>query len=78
MIASISESKTLTKYKSCKYKNVNLMVKNVVQIKSGITISVGVSVKIKKYICARNIKFAILVLVLVKMVNIKAALLVIQ
>ena len=49
MITGINESKTLTKHISCTV-NVNLMVDNVIQIKSGIMINVGVNVKIQKNI----------------------------
>ena len=42
------------------------MVENVTQIKSGITINVVVSAKIKKNICAKKIIFEILLHVLVK------------
>ena len=51
--------------------NVNLMVENVIQIKSGIMINVDVSIKIqKKYCVCKNIKFTVLRHVVVKMVNI--------
>ena len=51
--------------------NVNLMVENLIQIISGITINVDVSVKIQKNImCAIKIIFGILILVVAKMVNI--------
>ena len=47
------------------------MVKNEIQINSGITINVDVSAKIKKNImCAKKIIFAILVHALAKMINI--------
>ena len=50
--------------------NVSLIVKNVTQIKSGITISVGRSVKMKKNImCAKTVMFGILQHVAAKMVN---------
>ena len=46
------------------------MIKNVIQIKSGIKINVGASVKIQKNIvCARKVIFEILLHVVVKMIN---------
>ena len=51
--------------------NVNLMVENVIKIKSEITINIGVSTKSQKnVICAKKIIFGILLHVVVKMVNI--------
>ena len=57
MITGINELKTLTNHIPCNV-NINLMVKFVIQIKSGITTNVGVNVKIQKisymskdYIC---------------------------
>ena len=48
--------------------NVNLMQENVTQIKSGITINVDVSAKIREnIICAKNFLMRILVHVLEKM-----------
>ena len=44
MITGINESKTLTKHISCKC-TCNLLVENATQIKSGIIINVGTSVK---------------------------------
>ena len=50
--------------------NVILMLEKVTRIKSGITISVGVSVKTRKNImCAKTVIFEILLRVIVKMVN---------
>ena len=50
--------------------NVNLMVENVIQIKSGIT-NVYVRVKIwKNIMCGKNIKFVIVLHVVAKIVNI--------
>ena len=50
---------------------VNLMADIVIQIKSGITINVGVSVKIEKNIaCVKKIKFGMLLHSVLKMVNI--------
>ena len=47
------------------------MVENIIQIKSGIKISVDVSAKIcKNTLCAKKIKNGILLHVVVKMVNI--------
>ena len=48
--------------------NVNLIVENVIQIKSGIIINVGASVKNVIYV--KNIIFGILLLVVVKIENI--------
>ena len=51
--------------------NVNLMVENVIETKSGITINVGASVKMKKNTeCAKKITFGILLHVIEKIVNI--------
>ena len=47
MITGINESKTLAKHILSEYK-CNLMEESVIQIKSGITINVRVSVKKKK------------------------------
>ena len=47
MITGINESKTLAKHTLSEYK-CNLMEESVIQIKSGITINVRVSVKKKK------------------------------
>ena len=44
------------------------MVENIIQIKSGITINVSVSVKNK--ICMKKVRFGTLLDVVVKMVNI--------
>ena len=49
MITGIDESQTLTKQYHVNV-NVILMVENVTRMKSGITINVGVSVKIRKKI----------------------------
>ena len=48
------------------------MVESVIQIRRGITINIDASVKIQKknIFCAKNIKFGILLHVVVKMVNI--------
>ena len=47
------------------------MVENVTQIKIGIAISVGVSVKVQKNIvCAKKIIFGTLIYVVAKLVNI--------
>ena len=59
--------------------NVNFMVENVTQIKSGIKINVGVSAKTQKNIIfAKVFIFGIIEHLLVKMVNIYKVLLVIQ
>ena len=51
--------------------HVNLIVENVTQIKSGITITVGASVKIhKNIVCLNKVIFGILLHVVVKTVNI--------
>ena len=51
--------------------NVNLMVENVIKIKSEITINIDVIAKSQKnVICAKKIIFGILLHVVVKMVNI--------
>ena len=51
--------------------NVIFMVENVIQIKSGITINVGASVKIlKNIVCAKKIIFGILLHVVEKMESI--------
>ena len=50
MITGINESNTLAKHTSTEYK-CNLMEESVIQIKSGITINVRVSVIIKKKSC---------------------------
>ena len=67
MITGINESKSIYHVNV----NVNLIVESVIQIKSGITVNVDVSVKIKKNIaCAKKLIFGILLHVVVKMVNI--------
>ena len=59
--------------------NINLMVENVTQIKSGIMVSVGVNVRIhKSIICVKNIILEMLLHVPVKMVDMKEVLLIIQ
>ena len=63
MITGINESKSIYHANV----NVNLMVKNV-QIKSGISVNVGASVK--NIIYVKEIIFGILLNVVVKMVNI--------
>ena len=55
------------------------MVENVTWIKSGITVSVGVSVKFsKKTVCTKKVIFGILQYVAAKMVNIQEVLMAIQ
>ena len=50
--------------------NVSLMVKNVTQIESGITLNVSVSVKIPiNIMCVKKVIFGILLHVVVKMVK---------
>ena len=59
--------------------NVNLMVKNVIQIKIRISINIDVSAKFRKNImCAKKIMFRNLVLVFGKMVSFQEVLLLIQ
>ena len=71
--AGINELKTLAKVTSV---NVTLMAKNVTWIKNGITISVGVSVKIhKSIVCTKKVILGILQHVVVKMVNMQEVLL---
>ena len=71
MITVINESKSLTKHVSWGKKNKKLMVVNVIQIKSRITIYVGASVKTQKNtMCRKDIIFEVLLHVVVKMVNI--------
>ena len=70
MIITINESKILTKQYHANV-NVNLIVKNVTQIKVGITIILSVSVKPpKKMMCVEKIIFGILAYGLVKVVTI--------
>ena len=64
MITRINETNILTKF--CMIVNVNLMVKNAIQIKIGITINVDVSVKIEENVVyTKKIMFGILAYVLV-------------
>ena len=59
--------------------NVNLIVENVIQIKSGISINVDGGAKIREnVVCVKKILFVILANVLAKMINIWKLLLVIQ
>ena len=52
--------------------NINSTVENVTQIKSGTTINVGVTIKIRQnIICAKKIILGMLLHVVVKMVNIQ-------
>ena len=72
-LAGTNELKTLAKVTSV---NVTLMAKNVTWIKTGITISVGVSVKIhKSIVCTKKVILGILQHVVVKMVNMQEVLL---
>ena len=72
-LAGINELKTLAKVTSV---NVTLMAKNVTWIKTGITISVGVSVEIhKSIVCRKKVILGILQHVVVKMVNMQEVLL---
>ena len=71
MTAVINESKALTKKKYLVTVNVNLMLENLSQIKSGITINVDVNARIWENIMyARKVIFGVLVHVFVKLVNI--------
>ena len=67
MITRINESKHLQNLYH-KNINVNLMVENVIQIKSGIMINVDVSAKNTIYV--KKITFGTLLHVIAKMVNI--------
>ena len=75
MITEINESKTLASIYHANV-NVNLVVENVIQIKSGITIHVDASAK--NIICVKKIIFGIVLHVVVKIVNIWQVLLTIQ
>ena len=78
MITGINKSKILTKHVSCEYKY-KLIAEDLTRIKSGITINVSVSAKIKKNImCAEKIIFGILLHKVLKMVNMQEVLLAIQ
>ena len=67
MVASINESKTLTKHVSYKCK-CRFDGKNVIQINGGITINVDESVK--QFMYVKKIMFGILEYVMAKMENI--------
>ena len=75
MITGINESEILTK-DIYAYVNVNLIEENVIQIKTGITINVDVSVK--NIIYVKKITFGILLHVVATMENIWQILLTIQ
>ena len=75
MITGINESEILTK-DIYAYVNVNLIEENVIQIKTGITINVDVSVK--NIIYVKMITFGILLHVVATMENIWQILLTIQ
>ena len=78
MITGINKSEILTKHVSCEYK-CKLIAEDLTRIKSGITINVSVSAKIKKNImCAEKIIFGILLHKVLKMVNMQEVLLAIQ
>ena len=53
MITRINESKTLISVYHAN-ENVNLMIENVIQVKSAITINVDVSVKLRKTSCVQK------------------------
>ena len=67
MITGINESKTLTKHISCEFK-CKFDEQKVIQINGGITINTDMSVKRTMYV--KNIKFGILLRVVVKIENI--------
>ena len=67
MITGINESKTLTKHISCEFK-CKFDEQKVIQINGGITINTDMSVKRTMYV--KNIKFGILLRVVVKIGNI--------
>ena len=70
MITGIDESQILTKQYHVNV-NVILMVENVTRIKSGITINVGVSVKIRKKIMfVKKVISGMLLHVVLEMANI--------
>ena len=65
----INKLKTLTNMYHANV-NVNLMVENVIQIKSGTTVNVDVAVKIlKNIICVKKIIFTIRLNIVTKMVS---------
>ena len=68
MITEIIESKTLTKHIYANV-NVNLIVKNVSRIKTGITINVGECKNSKEHNGTKKIIFRILLDTVVKMVK---------
>ena len=69
IISRIRESKNINKAYHVNAK-INLMVENLTQIKSGITVNVCVSVKFQtNMMCVKKIIFGILLHVAVKMVN---------
>ena len=69
IISRIRESKNINKAYHVNAK-INLMVENLTQIKSGITVNVCVSVKFQtNMMCVKKIIFGILLHVVVKMVN---------
>ena len=67
MITGINESKTLAKHISCEFK-CKFDEQKVIQINGGITINTDMSVKRTMYV--KNIKFGILLRVVVKIENI--------
>ena len=71
MITRINKSKILTKNIKDANANVNLMVENEIQIRSGITINVRPNVKtLKNIVCRKRITLGILLNVVAKMINI--------
>ena len=68
MVTEINESKTLTKYVLCKCK-LNLMMENVIPMKSGRTINVECKNRKEHHVCKKLI-FEILLHLVAKMINI--------
>ena len=77
LITRKNESKTLQNIWYVNV-NVNFMVKNVIQIKLGITANVNASAKIQEKMCARKVILGILPHAVVKMVDMQEALLTVQ
>ena len=69
MITGTNISKILTRHMYHTNVNVNSIVENVTLIKIGITINVGVNVKIRQDLYAKKIIFSILLHILVKMID---------
>ena len=69
MITGTNISKILTRHMYHTNVYVNSIVENVTLIKIGITINVGVNVKIRQDLYAKKIIFSILLHILVKMID---------